>query len=241
MIKKTLMPIIAITARCESDETFIMSKDYLSAIKDAGGIPIIIPPLLDANEIDELLSKANGILVPGGNDINPKLYGETPDSSCSQFVPIRDSFEPIIIRETLSRDIPFLGVCRGAQMLNVALGGTLNQSIKTETINHWQQEPYDKPKHLVKLIPNGKLNQIVTTNELSVNSIHHQSINQLGRDVEIEAIAPDGIIESISYSPNRFAIGVQWHPEMLHNDISSRLIFKAFVETARKPKYDSID
>jgi putative glutamine amidotransferase len=163
------------------------------------------------------------------------LYGQTATNQCGTICHERDEMETYFFREAINQNFPILGICRGLQMINVLLGGTLYQDIPSETesqINHNMQAPYDRVCHQVELMPGTGFHQLIQVEDMGVNSYHHQAVKDLGEGLEVMAVAEDGIVEAVSLPLKKFVWAVQWHPEYDHktND-SSQLIFKAFVDS----------
>jgi putative glutamine amidotransferase len=179
------------------------------------------------------------MLLTGGGDVDPVLFGETPHHTLYDVAPSRDTLESRALTLALRRALPVLAVCRGVQVLNVALGGSLYQDVGSDPgtqIPHSQTEPRDQPTHKVKVTPGSRLAETLGTDELEVNSMHHQAIKRLGRGLTAVAWAPDQVVEGAELDdPTRFVLGVQWHPEELvgHSEPARRL-FAALVAAARR-------
>lgn len=212
----------------------LLSKNYVTAIEKAGGTAIIIP--LSQNNVLTFIELIDGLLLSGGGDISPWLYGCEPRVGLKSVNVERDLFEIRLVREAINRGIPILGICRGCQLLNVALGGTLVQDISSEiktNIPHFYITPPSFRVHKVKLDPSSKLAKIYGTTELMVNSSHHQAVNKLGKGLKAVAWAPDGVIEGIESMEERFIIGVQWHPERILDNLQLKL-FKEFIKHCKE-------
>lgn len=208
----------------------LTSEDFVRAIRDAGGIPVVLPNG-EGNEarVPEYLQLLDGLLMPGGADIPPADYGEEPHETVVLLEENRYRFEKALIKAWIEEtDKPLLGVCLGSQWINVATGGSLVQDIPSEVgTNH------RNVSHPVALVPGTRLARIFGATELEVNSLHHQAVERLGQGLQIVATAPDGVIEATeSTDPDRFLIGVQWHPEKLLTDPVQAKLFEAFVEAA---------
>lgn len=199
-------------------------QQFIDLILAADCLPIIIPPLVIAP--DEYLECVDGLIIPGGSDLDPALYGQKPHKETICIDPHRDRWEIELVRAALRNNVPILGVCRGMQLLNVALGGTLIQHLPDES--HKVTEEFHKPAHEVLVTPGSRVAQALgiahpqtTDGEqaeyalISVNSIHHQAIERLGEGLEVTATARDGILEAIESYTHKFVVGVQWHPEFL--------------------------
>jgi putative glutamine amidotransferase len=213
---------------------------YIRAVQQAGGVPVLLPPQLDADSLDVLWSRLDGIVLTGGGDIDPRRFGETPHASVYDVSAARDDLELTLSRRSVEDDVPLLAICRGVQVLNVALGGTLYQDIPSDipgSLLHSQKAPRMEPTHPVKVMGEGtRLGAIAGAPELAVNSMHHQAIRTLGEGLRDVAWAPDGVIEAVELpGDDRFVLGVQWHPEELvgHDDAARRL-FAAAVDAARR-------
>lgn len=209
---------------------------YTAAIQKAGGIPLIIPVGMDESSLAELLPRLDGILFSGGADIDPNLFGGTPHPQVYGISPERDALEIALIRKALSADKPLLAICRGIQVMNVALGGSLYTHIqdqRDQSLKHdWFPDfPRDELAHSVRLTPGSKLHQIYGAEEIRVNSLHHQGLAELGQGLRETGFAPDDLVEGVEVEGASFAIGVQWHPECLPDDPGSQALFRAFVKS----------
>ncbi|MDC7249363.1 MAG: gamma-glutamyl-gamma-aminobutyrate hydrolase family protein [Sphaerochaetaceae bacterium] len=213
---------------------------YTQSIEKVNAIPIIIPFVKEYNSdtIVSYISKIDGLLIPGGMDIEPSLYGEKRKEECQKSNKENDQFCLELIKEALFQKKPILGICKGCQLLNVALNGTLFQDQKydlreSKEYNHSDLNKIDTPSHKIIINKDSKLNKIFNKQVLSVNSLHHQSINQVGNSLNLSALSLDGLVEAIEHeNPNYFCIGVQWHPETLFTkDDSMKPLFEAFVNS----------
>jgi putative glutamine amidotransferase len=228
----------SITVGTNPERAYVNSA-YLHAVQQAGGVPVALPPQISRASLELLSPELNGLLLTGGGDIDPALFGETPHPTLYDVAPTRDTLETAALHLALERGLPVLAVCRGLQVLNVGLGGNLYQDLATDhgtQLLHSQKEPRDQPTHKVKVAPGSRLAETLGTDELEVNSMHHQAIKTLGRGLTAVAWAPDQIVEGAEVDDRaRFVLGVQWHPEELvgHSDAARRL-FAALVAAARK-------
>lgn len=215
----------------------MLADNYIDAIKNAGGIPVIIP-IHDNLEINkELVNKLDGVLISGGNDVEPGLYGEFMTQEVGLLSPQRDKLEiemtKYIIEET---DKPLLGICRGSQVLNVACGGTLHQDLKKSKLNDhfFGSSPLNHPIHKVKINEDSAiLNSIFDKDIVMVNSYHHQAVKELGKNLIVSAESEDGIIEAIEYVEKKFILGIQWHPEMMFDSKIQQKVFEKFVNECK--------
>lgn len=220
----------------EERESYWMLPGYMDGITEAGGIPIMLPLTEDPRTVIQLTEMCDGILLTGGHDVSPELYGEEKIEGCGACCPQRDAMETLLLREALDRDLPILGICRGIQFLNAALGGTLYQDIPSQLpsgLKHHQTPPYHIPSHEVSIYKESPLYELLQKDILPVNSYHHQGIRQLADDLKAMADAGDGLIEAVYMPDRKFVWAVQWHPEFSHlTDEDSRKIFSAFVAAA---------
>lgn len=234
-----MKPIIGVTALFDDEKDSIwMLPSYLNVITEMGGIPVILPIIDNKNDIKRLVEEFDGFMITGGQDINPNIYEEAKEEYCGVVNSGRDIIEQVLIDEVLKQDKPLLAICRGLQLLNACLGGSLYQDIKIEKNNniesiHKQDKPYNIPKHKVKINKNSLLYSITNKEEILVNSMHHQAIKTLAKNLKVLAVSEDGIIEGAYMEGKRFVLGIQWHPEILYKDYEEqRNIFKMFIEKA---------
>jgi putative glutamine amidotransferase len=206
-----------------------LGMTYLRAIEAAGGMPVVLPPLGDA---EELLDRLDGVCLSGGPDLDPDAYGAVERHvELGPTEPSLDAFELALARAADARGIPVLGICRGAQALNVARGGTLHQHVPA----HRQTEPATATTHSVVVEAGSRLAQLLGTRPLRVNSFHHQAVDALGHGLRAVAHAADGTIEAIEAPGARFLLGVQWHAEGLVAAPRHRVLFEALVVAAGAP------
>ena len=232
-----MKPIIGVMPLWDDEkESIWMLPGYMDGIHQAGGIPVILPFSTDMGEIKRLAGLCDGFLFTGGHDVSPKLYHEEPLDGLVSCCEMRDDMETGYLHEAISSNKPVLGICRGIQFINAALGGTLYQDLPIQhpsNIEHHQKPPYDVPIHDVMIEKDSPLSQCLKTETLSVNSYHHQAVKTLADCLKVMAKAPDGIIEAVYMSGYRFLWAVQWHPEFSwKTDSNSMKIFKAFIEAA---------
>lgn len=213
---------------------------YLRAVQEAGGISVPLPPCLDDRSRDALWERLDGLLLTGGGDVDPRRFGEPPHPTLSEVSEARDALELELTIRAVDAGLPLFAICRGVQVLNVALGGTLHQDIPSHvgrTVMHTQQAPCDEATHPVKVqVERGRLGPILGASELAVNSFHHQALNRLGRGLQPIAWAPDEVIEAVDLPGARgLVIGVQWHPEdLITHDPAARRLFAALIDAATR-------
>ncbi|MSP38961.1 MAG: gamma-glutamyl-gamma-aminobutyrate hydrolase family protein [Deltaproteobacteria bacterium] len=245
-MKKNHLPIIGISAdfaegdrKTKLEPTLFLAQRYYRAVEQAGALPIILPQLSSATMIRQALDRLDGLIVSGGGfDIHPSYYGEKPLKQLGMIKTERTEFELTIAAAALKQDLPLLGICGGEQALNVVLGGSLYQDIGAQVanaMNHEQSEKKSYGGHSVTIASGTRLSAIVQHRRIEVNTTHHQAVKRLGKGLIANAVADDGIVEAIESTRHRFAIGVQWHPEVLApRRIDQRRIFAAFVTAAKR-------
>lgn len=226
---KETLPVIGITGNY-TQETCTLAEGYYQSVLKAGGIPFIIPPFYETDRLGELLDRLDGIIFSGGGDINPLLLGEEPIKELHSITPERDQQELLLARLAYDRQIPMLGICKGIQIINAALGGTLYQDIHTQMegirIKHSQDQDRRYPSHQVTISRGSILEKIFGT-ELAVNSFHHQACKSAAPGLKVTAMSSDGVIEAIESDEFKSIMGVQWHPEtyILRNSTEMLPIF----------------
>jgi putative glutamine amidotransferase len=228
------------TAGAEFDDYSISVSDrYLKAVIEAGGLPTVAACTPTENLIAEMVGRVEGVLLSGGADISPKLYLESITDelqrTCGKPDPIRDSFETMLIHETLRQRKPLLAICRGYQMVNIALGGTLIVDLPTQApseITHSRMDLTNDVVHPIQIHDGSLLGSILEAKEIGVNSSHHQAVGKLAPGLKVTAKAPDGVVEAIEFCERQssFFLGVQFHPERLTDCLPKfKNIFKSFI------------
>lgn len=216
-------------------ENFAIKEAYVSALQSAGALPVILPVSLPIDSIDTLIEKFDGFLLSGGGDIDPSLFSGQASGRVYGVESQRDHFEIALCKQLIEVKKPFFAICRGAQVLNVALGGELYTDIASQFPNALKHDwfpgyPRERISHRVSLETGSKSRQILGVAETGTNSLHHQAIKSLGEGLMVSAYAEDGIIEGVEVLDHPFGIGVQWHPEWLQFDLRMVGLFKAFVD-----------
>lgn len=212
-----------------------IKHEYYEAILRAGGIPVLLPNVEAAEAIKEQINSIDGLLLTGGGDMHPNHFGQKPHSKLGPTTRDRDNFEFEAFGLAINDEKPVLGICRGHQVINIAMGGTLYQDlscINRPTLRHADPRQTTKVFHKVKIARGSKLYKILGSSDIETNSSHHQVIDKLGSGLEAVAWAPDGLVEAVEHSRYNFVIGVQWHPEGIMKRQHSRRIFAAFVKKA---------
>ena len=232
-----MKPVIGVMPLVDEErQSLWMLPGYLEGIRQAGGLPLLLPLTTDLDELEQLLGLCDGLLFTGGQDVSPALYHESELEGLVQSCTPRDRMEQAALAMALRQGIPVLGICRGLQLINAALGGTLYQDLPAQhpsEIVHKQQPPYDVPVHPVQVLKATPLAALLQVENLQVNSYHHQAVKTLAPPLQPMALSPDGLIEAV-YAPDKpFVWAVQWHPEFSYPvDPASRAIFAAFVTAA---------
>jgi putative glutamine amidotransferase len=214
-----------------------VQESYVRSVLNAGGVPVLIPLGLQLTDLQVILERINGLLLTGGGDIDPKRFAGENHPTIHQVDPDRDEVEIRLVEEAVRTGKPFLGICRGIQVINVAFGGNLYTDIgsqKPDSLDHkWVTgRPWSYLAHSIQVQENSRLAKILGGTDLKVNSLHHQAISQIADGFQALAFAPDGIIEAIELPGHPFGMAVQWHPEWLQEHPPMRALFKAFVQAA---------
>jgi putative glutamine amidotransferase len=234
-------PLIGITTSVTigtSPERAYVNGAYIKAVQAAGGVPLLLTPHFTPEVQAALWQRLDGLVLTGGGDIEPARFGQARHPTVDDVSPARDDLELGLTRRAVADAVPLFAICRGMQVLNVALGGSLYQDVGTEpgtTLAHSQKEPRDQPTHKVTVAPGSRLSDVLGVEEVETNSMHHQAIKKLGHGLTAVAWAPDQIVEGLELPDHPgFALAVQWHPEELvgHSDAARRL-FAALVTHAR--------
>lgn len=243
-----LRPLIGITAydyvKPNGLKYDVCYEKNATAIEAAGGVPVLIPSNLSIESLRVIYERLDAILLPGGGDMNPEAYKTTAEDD----IPLydvsdnRDALEISLAQWAVEDDVPVFGICRGIQVMNVALGGSLvqdiNKHIKTDLrhmITSLKEESRDKILHDVSIEAGTRLSSILGEKEIPVNSLHHQALGEVAPGATITALSPDGIIEGIELADKHFVMAVQWHPEdLVENDERMKNLFTSFVQAARE-------
>ncbi|MGH7319501.1 MAG: gamma-glutamyl-gamma-aminobutyrate hydrolase family protein [Candidatus Rokuibacteriota bacterium] len=247
-----VLPRIGITASVRLDKRIgtrrtFLNEPYVLAIREAGGLPLVITPAHEGESLRALYELLDGLMLTGGEDVGPARYGEAPAYTNVETVPERDVMEFSLLEWALADRLPVLAICRGIQVLNVALRGTLHQDLPRDRpaeLTHDQMKaeppvPRPQPSHAVRVRSGSLLGDLIGEGEHQVNSMHHQGLKRLAPTLAPVASAPDGLIEAVEArdpAGSLFLVGVQWHPEelALGGDAPSRRLFEAFVTAAAK-------
>ena len=227
-----MRPLIGITSSYSWDShSLTLPNSYVDAIERGGGTPVLLPPSFQI-DVGQLLDAVDGLVLTGGVDVDPQLYGEEPLPNMGRIDPKRDHFEIGITKKALGIGKPILAICRGHQVLNVAMGGTLYQDVPSQvkgSLKHYATTPLYYPSHSVVVKEGSRLHGMFDKEKLGVNTFHHQAVKDLGEGLVATAWAPDGVIESMEVPGDVFILGVQWHPERMI-DGEMLKIFQAYTK-----------
>lgn len=216
-----------------------INEMYVKAVLSAGGLPVILPTNYPESDWSRLVETFDGFLYSGGGDVGANRYGGVAAANSYGFSEERDHFELGLVSLILAEEKPLLCICRGTQVLNVALGGTLVGDIASEmpdAVKHDWYPSYarDKRVHQVNVLPETRLAELLGQKQVRTNSLHHQAIKQVGKGLKVNARAEDGVIEGVELPGKRFVLGVQWHPEHLQDEQGMRALFEEFVKAAKQ-------
>lgn len=239
-------PLIGITTSYiaptqDKSGQFVLGEKYVQAVLRAGGVPVILPLEIPAGAFAQLLGRIDGLLLTGGADIAPALFGGIPHPRVYGVLESRDKMEIELVRLAAEQKKPFLGICRGIQVINVALGGTLYTDIGDQLPNPLKHDQFDGIPanflaHEVSVEPGSRLSSVLGGTKFSVNSLHHQGVERLAPGLKATACAPDQLIEAVELADHPFGVGVQWHPEWLQDHEPQRQLFQAFINAAQAEK-----
>ena len=219
-------------------ERFYLARFYGEAVAAAGGVPVHISLIPDAEVVGEVVSRLDGVLLPGSaSDVDPLRYGREPHTKLGPVHPLKDETDLLVLKELEGRRLPLLAICFGMQVWNVFRGGSLIQDIISEVpkaLKHEQGAPRERPSHRISVNPESLLGGLAGETSAVVNSHHHQALEKLGEGLQASAWSSDGLMEAVEDTRDgRWALGVQWHPELgWEADNLSRAIFSSFIEAA---------
>jgi putative glutamine amidotransferase len=236
-MRPAVIGITAANGKRRGHPAVVLLRTYVDAILAAGGVPVLIPTGLDADALRLLYERLDGILLSGGGDVSPHRYGGVRPEQAAEIDLARDELEIGLVLAAAEDGKPFLGICRGAQVLNVALGGSLYTAIPADLPQAAKHDYSSETErsllaHEVEIDPAARLARIVGGARLMVNSLHHQAVRDLAPGLQVAARSPDGVVEGLELVAHRFGIAVQWHPECLPDQPASQRLFRGFVEAA---------
>lgn len=235
-----MKPIVGVTALYDEDRSSVwMLPGYLDAVSQAGGVPVILSLRAEDPDVDVLFRHLDGLLLTGGHDVDPSLYGEEP-AGAGPVCPARDAVERKYFDKAMSVDLPVFGICRGLQFINAVLGGTLYQDIPSQFGNdicHGRPAPGGVCTHKANVLKNTPLYALFDTEKIVVNSYHHQGVRTLAPGLRPCAIAEDGLVEAIFAPHKTYVRAVQWHPELnFETDEHSKKLFRDFIQACAQGK-----
>ena len=233
-----MRPVIGLIPLYDDEkESYWMLPGYMKVLEKCGALPIMLPLTSDEGELEQAFQMCDGLLLTGGHDVGPAVYGKEASKECGIPCKARDDMESILLGMALKENKPVFGICRGIQFMNAYLGGDLYQDLPTEyecKVEHHMNPPYDVAAHKVDFLEGTMLADLIGSGIHEVNSYHHQAVKIPADSVNVMAVSEDGLIEAISVKNKKFAVGVQWHPEFSYkvNDESVKLV-QAFVDACK--------
>ena len=230
-------PVIGVTTSITSAGDSTVPNAYAQSVLRSGGIPVLLPLGISDSALATLVERLDGVLFTGGGDVSLRYFEGQPHIRLTEDPPGRDDLELKLVKLAIKADLPFLGICRGIQVINVAMGGDLYTDIADQfsaEIRHdcYPGWPRDYRAHSIRIEPDSGLNAILGMDQVEVNSLHHQAINRIAPGLVPVAFSPDGLIEAVEIPNHRFGIGVQWHPECMPDSPEMQSLFKMFIESA---------
>ena len=234
-----MKPKIGLLAEVDNERYSGVKGAYAAAVEAAGGLPLLLPFSESESTLEAYAEALDGFVFTGGADLDPRYFGEAPKKTLGIVYPLRDQFELRFFKTALALKKPIFGICRGLQVINVALGGTLYQDLPTEyetSLSHKQAAPNTEPSHEIRILPDTPLSYLIGKATMMGNSFHHQAIKALGRGLFPTATAEDGIIEAVSLEGYPYLRAYQWHPERLCSfDADNLRLFEDFIAACRQP------
>lgn len=232
-----MKPVIGLIPLYDDDkDSYWMVPGYMHVIEQCGGLPIMLPLTDDESELLQAYNMCDGILLTGGHDVGTDVYHQQAKETCGIPCSLRDKMESYILEQSLKDDKPVLGICRGIQFMNAYMGGDLYQDLPTEyecKVEHHMEAPYDRKAHVVEVLANTLLADIIGSGLHNVNSYHHQAVKELAPGLTVMAVSEDGLVEAISVDNHKFIVGVQWHPEFWYKDNADSVrLIQSFVDAA---------
>ncbi len=217
-----------------------LARRYIEAVRDAGGLPVIIPSDTPPTQIPDLLATFDALVLSGGGDIDPACYRGTAHPKVYDINHARDALEISLVQEAVQEGVPFLGICRGIQVVNVALGGTLYEDLPSQypqALPHRRDPKTERSllAHEIRIAAHSRLRHIVEAEQIMVNSLHHQGVREVAPGLTAVAWAPDGLVEAVEVPHHPFGLAVQWHPEWLYDQHPAQArLFRALVQAAQR-------
>ncbi|MFV0343051.1 MAG: gamma-glutamyl-gamma-aminobutyrate hydrolase family protein [Anaerocolumna sp.] len=232
-------PIIGVTPHYDGDNNRIcIASNYLNAVREAGGAPILLPLEIDKLSLQRITEICDGFMFTGGPDITPFRFGEETIQQCGEIMPKRDTMEEELFHIAMESQKPILGICRGIQILNVFLGGTLYQDISTQyptnhNLSHSQKSARNVLTHSVTIKEDTLLHDILQKDYILVNSFHHQAVKNVAPSLKVAGTSQDAMVEALYMPDHKYFLAVQWHPEhLIYDNEDARLLFKSFIDAS---------
>ena len=221
----------------ENQDWNFIAADYVRAVEEGGGIPVLIPQCKSLEEIEEILSRLDGVLLSGGHDVNPAEYGQRVKKYCGTLMPMRDRQDIAVVKKAFEKKLPMLGICRGMQIMAVAFGGTMYQDLGAE--GDYEEHftimlPRNIASHTIHLQENSRIHSIFGEEQIDVNSFHHQAVCKAPENASVTESSEDQVVEALEFNGGHpFTMGVQWHPEMMYDSDSQKKLFETFVDACK--------
>lgn len=233
-----MIPVIGMLGAVDNDKVASLIYNYAKAIEKSGGLPLLLPYVEGGESVEEFVLRCDGFFFTGGVDIAPEKYGEEKKPACGDVQIYRDELEFKIFSKAFESRKPILAICRGAQLVNVALGGTLYQDLPTEIssdIAHRQKESVHEYSHEINVVNGSPLYALTGRERMKANSFHHQAVKKLGQGLKVMATADDGVVEAVWYDGEQYLRAYQWHPERLYEaDDFNKRIFDDFIANTKE-------
>lgn len=231
-------PMVGIVPLVDMErESYWMLPGYMKGLEKEDAIPVMLPLTSDWKTLKQLAEQLDGFLFTGGQDVSPSIYGEEVLKTCGECCEARDTMEQELFKLAWEMDKPILGICRGIQLINAVLGGTLYQDLPSQRpsrLEHHQRPPYDEPVHSVEIVESTPLHAVLDVSVLLVNSYHHQAVKELAPNLSAMAYSTDGLVEAVYAPEKRYVWALQWHPEFSFlKDKNSKKIFESFVKAMK--------
>ena len=231
-------PMVGIVPLVDMErESYWMLPGYMKGLEKEDAIPVMLPLTSDWKTLKQLAEQLDGFLFTGGQDVSPSIYGEEVLKTCGECCEARDTMEQELFELAWEMDKPILGICRGIQLINAVLGGTLYQDLpshRPSRLEHHQRPPYDEPVHSVEIVESTPLHAVLDVSVLLVNSYHHQAVKKLAPNLSAMAYSTDGLVEAVYAPEKRYVWALQWHPEFSFlKDRNSKKIFESFVKAMK--------